>query len=319
MSSARPAAAAAGLLVTLALAAGAWASHDSIELVSTGPAGGNGAATVAYAGASEDGGRVYFQTIESLVAADTDARTDVYERSGTTTTLISTGPTGGNGAFNAFFAGTSADGSRVFFGTSERLVAGDNDSQSDVYERVGGATNLVSTGPAGGNGAQSAFFDGASDDGGRVFFHTNEKLVAGDADSQADVYQRAAGTTTLLSTGPAGGNGLFPAFFDGSSADGTHVYFDTDETLTPGDSDTSQDVYERFGATTTLMSTGPAGGNGAAPAYFDAVSRDGARVLLSTDEALGRHGHRRAVRRVRALERDHDAGLDRPGRWERRV
>ena len=85
MSSARPAAAAAGLLVTLAFAAGAWASHDSTELVSTGPAGGNGAATVAYAGASEDGGRVYFQTIESLVAADTDARTDVYERSGTTT------------------------------------------------------------------------------------------------------------------------------------------------------------------------------------------------------------------------------------------
>ena len=282
----RGAAAAAGLLVTAALAAVAWASHDSIELVSTGPAGGNGAATVAYAGASEDGGRVYFQTIESLVASDTDARTDVYERSGTTTTLISTGPTGGNGAFNAFFAGTSADGSRVFFGTSERLVAGDNDSQSDVYERTGGVTTLVSTGPAGGNGAQGAFFDGASDDGASVFFHTNEKLVAGDTDSQADVYQRAAGTTTLLSTGPAGGNGLFPALFDGSSADGTHVYFDTDETLAPGDSDASQDVYERFGATTTLMSTGPAGGNGAAPAYFDAVSRDGARVLLSTDEAL---------------------------------
>jgi hypothetical protein len=286
VSAARAAAAAAGLLVTVALTAGAWASHDSIELVSTGPAGGNGAATVAYAGTSEDGGRVYFQTIESLVASDTDARTDVYERSGTTTTLISTGPAGGNGAFNAFFAGTSADGARVFFGTSERLVAGDNDSQSDVYERAGGATTLVSTGPTGGNGAQSAFFDGASDDGARVFFHTNEKLVAGDTDSQADVYQRAAGTTTLLSTGPAGGNGLFPALFDGSSADGTHVFFDTDETLAPGDSDTSQDVYERFGATTTLMSTGPGGGNGAAPAYFDAVSRDGARVLLSTDEAL---------------------------------
>ena len=286
MSSARPAAAAAGLLVTLALAAGAWASHDSIELVSTGPAGGNGAATVAYAGASEDGGRVYFQTIESLVASDTDARIDVYERSGTTTTLISTGQAGGNGAFNAFFAGTSADGSRVFFGTSERLVAGDNDSQSDVYERAGGTTTLLSTGPTGGNGAQSAYFDGASDDGARVFFHTNENLVAGDTDSQADVYQRAAGTTTLLSTGPAGGNGLFPALFDGSSADGTHVFFDTDETLAPGDSDTSQDVYERSGATTTLVSTGPGGGNGAAPAYFDAVSRDGARVLLSTDEAL---------------------------------
>ena len=44
------------------------------------------------------------------MSADTDTAIDVYERSGGQTTLVSTGPTGGNGTFHAFFAGASADG-----------------------------------------------------------------------------------------------------------------------------------------------------------------------------------------------------------------
>ena len=43
----------------------------------------------------------------------------------------------------------------------------------------------------------------------RVFFDTEEKLVAADTDAQFDVYERSGGTTTLLSTGPSGGNGSF--------------------------------------------------------------------------------------------------------------
>ena len=44
------------------------------------------------------------------------------------TTLLSTGPTGGNGAFDASFTGASADGTRVFFGTEESLVSADTDA-----------------------------------------------------------------------------------------------------------------------------------------------------------------------------------------------
>ena len=57
-------------------------------------------------------------TSEALVDADTDTRFDVYERSGGQTTLVSTGPAGGNGAFDAIFAGASADGTRAFFVTA---------------------------------------------------------------------------------------------------------------------------------------------------------------------------------------------------------
>ena len=52
---------------------------------------------------------------ERGVLADTDWEFDVYERSGGQTTLVSTGPFGGNGAFPRSFAGVSEDGARVFF------------------------------------------------------------------------------------------------------------------------------------------------------------------------------------------------------------
>ena len=103
---------------------------------------------------------MFFETREPLVAGDTDASVDVYERSGGTTKLVSAG-TPGNGAFDARFAGNSADGTRVFFETRESLAAGDTDTAFDVYERTGSTTTtLLSTGPAGGNGAIDASFAG---------------------------------------------------------------------------------------------------------------------------------------------------------------
>ena len=62
------------------------------------------------------------------MSADTDTFVDVYERAGGQTTLVSTGPTGGNGTFHAGFAGASADGTRVFFETEESLVSADTDT-----------------------------------------------------------------------------------------------------------------------------------------------------------------------------------------------
>ena len=125
---------------------------------------------------------MFFETEESLVAADTDGSFDVYERTGTTTTLVSTGSTGGNGAFDVFFDDVSTDGLRVFFETEEQLVAGDTDTQTDIYERSAGTTSLVSAGTPG-NGNFAAIFAGISQDGSRVFFETDEALIPADGDS----------------------------------------------------------------------------------------------------------------------------------------
>jgi len=280
----------AAIAIVLGCCGTAAASHNLTEIASVGPIGGNAAISSQFRGASADGSRVFFQTSEPLVAADTDGRMDIYQRSAGTTTLISTGPAGGNGAFNAAFSANSDDGARVFFRTSEQLVSADTDTTQDLYERFNGVTTLVSTGPAGGNGAFQVIFDAISPDGARAFFDTAESLVAADTDSSRDVYQRSGGTTTLIS--PGGGNPELEgdAVFAGSSDDGTRVFFHTEEPLVASDFDPMQDVYERAGATTTHLSIGPAGGNGNEDfdydAFFDGASADGSKVWIHTDEVL---------------------------------
>ena len=65
------------------------------------------------------------------------------------------------------------------------------------------------------------------------------------------------------------------------SADGAHVFFATREALVSADADTAQDVYERSGGQTTLISTGPAGGNGDINAQFSTACRATGRTSSS--------------------------------------
>jgi hypothetical protein len=273
-------------VATMALGAPpALANHSTKDLLSIGPTGGNGPEDVFFDFASADGSKVFFETAESLVPADTDSAFDIYQREGATTTLISIGSTGGNGNFDVFPDDVSADGSRVFFDTDEQLVAQDTDSAFDIYERSGGTTKLVSIGPGGGNGPDEAFFHDISRDGTRVFFESEESLVAADTDAQADVYERSGGTTTLVSAGTPG-NGNFPAVFAGISEDGTRVFFETEEQLLATDTDATFDVYRRFNGATALMSTGATGGNGPFDATYRGISLDGTRLFFQTDESL---------------------------------
>jgi hypothetical protein len=255
-------------------------------LLSTGPASANPDDDAAFKGRSDNGSRVFFETGERLTSSDTDSESDVYERSGGTTALLSIGTSGGNGATWAAFKGASADGSRVFFETSESLTSADTDASVDVYQRSAGTTTLLTTGPAGGNGAKDAYFEDTSKDGTRVWFETGESLVTGDSDTRQDVYERSGGTTSLVSTGPTGGSGAFDASFAGASQDGSRVWIGTLEQLAPTDLDSVFDIYERSGGTTSQVSTGPAGGNGSSDAFFDQASVDGSRVFFETLESL---------------------------------
>jgi hypothetical protein len=278
---------ASALAIALATLGGiAGANHDLFQRVSAGEINGNGAFDANFEGVSTDRARVFFLSNEPLVAADTDAASDIYERSAGMTKRVSTGQINGNGPFNAFFERASADGSRIFFTTTEKLVAGDTDASVDVYERSGGTTKRVSAGQINGNGAFPASFEGTSTDGTRVFFKTDEKLVAGDTDDQFDVYERSGGSTKLVSAGQINGNGAFDASFEGTSTDGTRVFFQTSEKLVGGDTDGSRDVYERSGGTTKRRSAGQVNGNGVFDASFAGAAADGTRVFFVTNEPL---------------------------------
>ena len=273
------------------------------------------AAPASYKGSSADGKVVFFEASEPVVPGDTDTKRDVYQRSydahsgieSYVTREVSLGPAGGNDAYNALFEKASADGNLVFFSTEESLVEADTDHRSDVYMRnmVTGTTTLVSVGepacaPACGNGPVDAGFAGASADGSKVFFVSEERLTAADTDSMVDVYVRdlAGETTKLVSAGgsscaPACGNGAFPVALRGVSPDGTHAYFTTAESLSGADKDSEVDIYARdlSGETTTLVSRGgegcaPTCGNSGAVPVFQGSSASGSRVFFSTDEPM---------------------------------
>jgi hypothetical protein len=184
----------------------------------------------------------------------------------------------------------SANGSHVLFATAERLTVADTDAAVDLYERVGGATTLVSAVPGRGSGPQDACarFQGCpglavSADGARVVFETADALTPADTDGVVDVYERFGGGVRLVSHGGTGGA---PAFLDGASSDGTRAIFSTAERLAQADTDAVVDIYERAGTTTTLVSRGVQNGNTSAAAAAEGVSTDASRVVFSTAEAL---------------------------------
>ena len=170
---------------------------------------GNGASDAYFSGASSDGSKVFFETAEQLVSGDTDSDLDVYERSGGTTTLVSQGQINGNGAFGAGFAGASRDGSKVFFDAYEQLVERRHRQHLGHLRALRGDDDARLPGPDQRQRRLRAFFSGASGDGSKVFFDTDEQLVSGDTDSNHDIYERSGGTTTLVSQGEINGNGDF--------------------------------------------------------------------------------------------------------------
>lgn len=269
-------------------------------------------------GISADGSHVFFETNERVTAGDGDDAQDVYDWSGGIASLVSTGPSGGDGTANALFEGSSSDGSEVFFATAESLLAADIDSVQDIYvRRDGSSTELVSAGdpscsgpPANcGNGSSPALLQWIAADGSIAVLSTAEPLTAEDDDAKADVYSRAlpGGPTSLVSrpgptcTDPECGDGNHNASFSGASADGSHIFFVTAEALAPpasgdstgpGDRDERTDAYDRSGGLTSLVSagqltgSGPYSGNGAFDAQLQGASADGSSTFLVTKEQL---------------------------------
>lgn len=278
--------------------AGAYVTRE----VSLGPTGGNDAYNAQFEGTNDAGELVFFSTEERLVAADTDRRVDVYMRDlgAGATTLVTFGgsqcaPACGNGNFNVTFADADGTGARVFFETKERLSSADTDESTDLYVRdlETSATALVSAGasacqPGCGNGEFEVSRRGISSDGTVAYFTTAEPLSSADGDSAADVYARDLDTaaTSLVSAGSCGGcgNGGAVPIFDGSSADGSRVFFSSEEKLVGADEDSATDVYARdLPAGPTILISG---GAGDVTASFAAASADGSHVFFTSAEKL---------------------------------
>jgi len=96
-------------------------------------------------------------------------------------------------------ANLSADGTRAFFESSDRLVAADNDGVQDVYEweaegrgscrQAGGCVFLISSGQS----SRPNFFYGAGADGEDAAIMTSDLLSAKDGDETPSIYDARVG------------------------------------------------------------------------------------------------------------------------------
>ena len=135
----------------------------------------------------------------------------------------------------------SADGSRIYF------TATPSGSVSTVYARVAGDETVPISDPSPSDCTtcspiqQAAVYQGASEDGAKVFFTTSQQLLDSDTDETADLYEynfdNPPGRRIVqVSRGGLGdvspGTGANVRGVVGVSEDGSHVYFAADGALT---------------------------------------------------------------------------------------
>jgi hypothetical protein len=227
-------------------------------------------------------GSFTFETTTALTADDTDTHIDVYRRKDGLTSLVTNIPSGN---LDAELVRATPDFRHVLV-VLERLATGEDgrDAQfAGFVERT--PDGRVFRFPAGvpiRTGADF-YWDASSPDLSRVLFATADQLVPEDRDLAGwDIYERGAdGVVRLISTGPASSRSRESPRLDYASPDGSRILFSTSEGLVPEDGDGHEDVYQRMGGTTTLLTPGTE-----ADANFAGLSKDGTHLFFTTSESL---------------------------------
>ena len=275
------------------------------------PAGGDGNSAAPVV--SADGRYVIFtSTANDLVPGGNSfysLNVFLQDRTGNTTTLVSsnmTGTGGGNG--NSMLGQVSTNGQYVVFQSdASNLVPNDTNGATDIFVRdlVAGTTTLVSVSTNGGS-ANGASTDPVMTPDGRyvAFISSASNLVPGDANGISDVFVRdlVVGTNYLVSVGALSPAGYSMSSFMTTPAitpDGRYVaFFSLATNLVSGVPRTSQgEVYlaDRSTGTMTWVSTNTAAivstslGLGAVPAFHPRLSDDGRYVAFKAGR-IGTNG-----------------------------
>jgi hypothetical protein len=197
-----------------------WANEYSSN-ITEGISGGEKTSRV-----TPDGKTILFSSKSSLTGYDSGKCTGAacvelfnYDAASAQLDCVSCNPRRIKGAANAFLVAKdeisdlpvprnafvtrnlSASGDRVFFNTTESLVADDSNGQTDVYEweREGTGGGSCPVGASDGNGgclflistgqeSGPSLFGDAGADGRDVFFFTRQSLVGQDGDDNVDIY-----------------------------------------------------------------------------------------------------------------------------------
>ena len=186
----------------------------------------------------------------------------------------------------------SQDGSTIVFSSSATNLdpADTNGGVNDIflYDVASQSIELISKSTAGVQANAFSILPICSSNGDRVVYWSNaSNLDPGDTSTDRDVYlyDRTAGTTTLVSPGPVGFDSDEPFI----SPNGNWIVFLAEAALVPSDTNGVRDVYRysvatgvlalvslgEFGAQATVDCTGPVG-----------ISNSGQQIVFATASAL---------------------------------
>jgi hypothetical protein len=212
-----------------------------------------------------------------------------------------------NAPADAAFQGAAADGSRVYFTTTEQLVNGDTDETNDLYEYdlpTAADPNPSPTLTEVSGAAAGANVEGVtriSDDGSRVYFVANGVLAANNGANEAPaqaggnnlyVWKRdadqPAGQTTFVAKLVDEDADLWGRDFRmaQTTGNGRYLVLSTSSPLVATDTDIARDVY-RYDATTgeivrlSADSTGSRGNTPGLNATFFPVESIGASTAVA--------------------------------------
>lgn len=244
---------------------------------------------------SADGRFVAFDSYASnLVYGDTNERSDVFvhDRATGDTSRVSLTDGGyqANGA--SFSSAISADGRFVAFSsTASNLVAGDYNSQRDIFvrDRVNRETVRVSVSTYGYQGNGESLWPHISADGRFVTFTSEaSNLVYGDTNGVDDVFVHdlETGVTERVSVDSEGAQGTGKSWSSTISGDGQFVSFSSYANLTADDGNDYRDVFvhDRASGDTVRISVALGGGDPDQWADESTISDD-ARFISFTSAA----------------------------------
>ena len=169
---------------------------------------------------------------------------------------------------DATFEAASADGSKVFFSTSQQLTADDTNNDADLYEynTDTGQLTRVTAGAVSDPGLVGVM--AISGDGSHVYFVASGQLAAGQGTAgQNNLYDYNTDTntltfvTTLGPNDPIGGTGTQAPASVQATPDGMHLVFLSQANLTSYDAQGNLEVYEYSAASGSIacVSCNPSG------------------------------------------------------------
>ncbi|MEK6748678.1 MAG: HYR domain-containing protein [Pseudomonadota bacterium] len=202
---------------------------------------------------SRDGSYVVFSSLaNNLLSNDTNNYRDVfiYRISSGAITRINLGPQGVQANNDSFSLGIGADAKYiVFVSSASNLVAGDNNAAYDIflYDRLAGATELISVANNGTIGNNHSSWPSISNDGRIVaFLSLAGNLTPGDTNAKYDVFMRDRkfSTTTRISVDNAGNQANDFSWRPVVSGNGRFIaYWSNATNLVPNDTNAEGDVF----------------------------------------------------------------------------